>query len=79
MRGDEQVLDFLNEQLRLPTGCAAASRTCAASPMSPARTSFEAILADEETHIDYLETQLGLIEQLSEPLYLAQLVEQPSD
>jgi bacterioferritin len=47
--------------------------------MSPARTSFEAILADEETHIDYLETQLGLIEQLSEPLYLAQLVEQPSD
>ena len=40
---------------------------------------FEAILADEETHIDYLETQLGLVEQLGEPLYLAQLVEQPSD
>jgi bacterioferritin len=40
---------------------------------------FEAILADEETHIDYLETQLGLVEQLGEPLYLAQLVEQPSE
>jgi bacterioferritin len=40
---------------------------------------FEAILADEEQHIDYLETQLGLITQLGEPLYLAQLVEQPSD
>ncbi len=40
---------------------------------------FEAILADEEHHIDYLETQLGLIEQLGEPLYLAQLLEQPSD
>jgi bacterioferritin len=40
---------------------------------------FEAILADEETHIDYLETQLGLVEQLGEPLYLAQLVGQPSD
>ncbi len=40
---------------------------------------FEAILADEEQHIDYLETQLGLIGQLGEPLYLAQLVQQPSD
>ena len=40
---------------------------------------FEAILADEEGHIDYLETQLGLITQLGEPLYLAQLVEQPDD
>ena len=40
---------------------------------------FEGILADEEQHIDYLEIQLGLISQLGEPLYLAQLVEQPSD
>jgi bacterioferritin len=40
---------------------------------------FEAILADEEQHIDYLETQLGLVEKLGEPLYLAQLIEQPSD
>jgi bacterioferritin len=40
---------------------------------------FEDILADEEQHIDYLETQLGLVSQLGEQLYLAQLVEQPSD
>ena len=40
---------------------------------------FEDILKDEEEHIDYLEIQLGLITQLGEPLYLAQLVEQPSD
>jgi len=40
---------------------------------------FEDILADEEEHIDYLETQLGLVNQLGEQLYLAQLVEQPSD
>ena len=40
---------------------------------------FEDILQDEEQHIDYLEIQLGLITQLGEPLYLAQLVEQPSD
>jgi bacterioferritin len=39
---------------------------------------FEAILADEESHIDYLETQVKLVEQLGEQLYLAQLVEQPS-
>jgi bacterioferritin len=40
---------------------------------------FEDILGDEEEHIDYLETQLGLIGQLGEQLYLAQLVEQPDD
>ena len=40
---------------------------------------FEAILADEEGRIDYLETQLRLVETLGEQLYLAQLVEQPSD
>ena len=39
---------------------------------------FEDILADEEHHVDYLETQLGLIEKLGEQLYVAQLVEQPS-
>src|ERR1700689_5513974 len=38
---------------------------------------FEAILADEEHHVDYLETQLGLVEQLGEQLYLAQLIDQP--
>jgi bacterioferritin len=38
---------------------------------------FESILTDEESHIDYLETQLGLITQLGEPLYLAQFIEQP--
>jgi bacterioferritin len=38
---------------------------------------FEAILADEEQHIDYLETQLALLESLGEPLYLSQLIEQP--
>jgi bacterioferritin len=39
---------------------------------------FEDILADEEGHIDYLETQLGLVETLGEQLFLAQLVVQPS-
>jgi len=39
---------------------------------------FESILADEEEHIDYLDTQLDLIEKLGEALYIAQQIEQPS-
>jgi bacterioferritin len=38
---------------------------------------FEDILAAEESHVDYLETQLSLIENLGEQLYLSQLVERP--
>jgi bacterioferritin len=38
---------------------------------------FETILADEEGHVDYLETQLGLIESLGEALYLASVTEHP--
>jgi bacterioferritin len=39
---------------------------------------FEDILADEEHHIDYLETQLALIEKLGEALYLQNVTEHPS-
>jgi bacterioferritin len=39
---------------------------------------FEEILADEEHHIDYLETQLALIDTLGEPLYLQNVSEHPS-
>ncbi|MDQ3905949.1 MAG: bacterioferritin [Actinomycetota bacterium] len=38
---------------------------------------FEDILASEEEHIDYLETNLELIGKLGEQLYLSQLVERP--
>lgn len=39
---------------------------------------FEDILADEESHIDYLETELALMESLGEQLYLARYAEPPS-
>jgi bacterioferritin len=38
---------------------------------------FEKLLADEEDHIDYLETQLELMTKLGDQLYLAQLVDRP--
>ncbi|MFF4013706.1 bacterioferritin [Streptomyces sp. NPDC001843] len=38
---------------------------------------FEDILANEEHHIDYLDTQLELLDKLGEALYIAQLIEQP--
>jgi bacterioferritin len=39
---------------------------------------FEDILADEEHHVDYLETQLRLLETLGEALYLQNVTEHPS-
>jgi bacterioferritin len=38
---------------------------------------FEDILADEEHHVDYLETQLHLLETLGEQLYLQNVTEHP--
>jgi bacterioferritin len=38
---------------------------------------FEDILADEEHHIDYLETQLRLLETLGEQLYLQNVTKHP--
>jgi bacterioferritin len=40
---------------------------------------FESILEDEEEHVDYLETELALLEQLGEQLYLQRYAEPPGD
>ncbi|MCW2885874.1 MAG: bacterioferritin [Streptosporangiaceae bacterium] len=40
---------------------------------------FERILADEEEHVDYLETELGLLRTLGEALYLQRFTEAPGD
>lgn len=39
---------------------------------------FEQILTDEEHHIDYLETQLGLVEKLGEARYLQNVTAHPA-
>jgi bacterioferritin len=40
---------------------------------------FEDILADEEQHIDYLETELSLVQALGEQNYLQRLTEAPGE
>ncbi|WP_433192835.1 bacterioferritin [Nocardia sp. CA-107356] len=40
---------------------------------------FEQILEDEEQHVDYLETELALVEKLGEPLYLQRFTDVPED
>jgi bacterioferritin len=47
---------------------------CRAKGDSTTALLFEEILADEEKHIDYLETQIELIQKLGEQLYLSQLL-----
>ena len=44
---------------------------------SPFAGVLEKILADEELHIDYLETQLELMGKMGEELYMAQCVSRP--
>jgi bacterioferritin len=50
---------------------------CAGTKAITTTNLFEDILASEEDHIDYLETNLELIDKLGEQLYLSQLVQRP--
>lgn len=43
------------------------------------RDLFKSILEDEEHHIDYLDTQLEILEKIGEALYIQSLIEQPED
>jgi bacterioferritin len=43
------------------------------------RDLFGSILKDEEHHIDYLDTQLEILEKIGEPLYIQSLIEQPEE
>ena len=51
---------------------------CRAKEDSTSAFLLEKIIADEENHVDYLETQLQLMDKLGEELYLAQCVSRPA-
>jgi bacterioferritin len=53
----------------------ASANACAAAGDNGSKELFEKLLADEEGHADWLETQLGLIEQLGLENYLSQQLE----
>ncbi|BBY53525.1 bacterioferritin [Mycobacterium koreense] len=50
---------------------------CREKQDSTSATLLEHIMAEEEDHIDYLQTQLELMDKLGEELYLAQCVSRP--
>ncbi len=50
---------------------------CRSKQDSTSAALLEGIIADEESHVDYLETQLELMEKLGEQLYAAQCVSRP--
>ena len=66
------ALDLEKEAIvRLNLGIAA----CVAEADNGTRHLFESVLVDEEEHADFLETQLELVRQLGDALYLTQQVE----
>ena len=77
----ENVPECLNGDLKVELGgrenLIEAIAYCESCKDYVSRELFEHILEDTEEHIDYLETQLGLLEQLGEPLYIAQHVSPP--
>jgi bacterioferritin len=50
---------------------------CREKQDSTSASLLEGIVADEENHVDYLETQLQLMDKLGEELYAAQCVSRP--
>jgi bacterioferritin len=64
---EREVVDRLKPGIRL---CREHEDTTSANLL-------ETILADEEQHIDYLTTQVNLMDHLGEQLYLAQCVSRP--
>jgi len=61
---EEEAIPRLNTAIAL----------CRESGDNGTRALLEKILVDEEEHLDWLETQLGLIEQVGETAYLAEQI-----
>jgi len=69
----QNVKEVLEADLQAEVGARAlyqeAATYCASVADYPSRDLFEALMADEEDHIDFLETQLDLVAQLGVQLY----------
>ncbi len=76
----KDVKEQLKNDLALERGAVTsynhAVETCRKAGDNATADFLKEILKDEEGHVDYLETQLGLIEQLGLPTYLSQQLEE---
>lgn len=68
----EQLESDLKLEAEAMTKLKAGIKTCLAAADHGTRELFEHILVDEEKHIDWIEAQLGIIEAIGLPNYLAQ-------
>src|SRR5262249_39017467 len=73
----EQFQADLSVELEVVDRLRPAINSCRAKGDITTANLFEKILVNEEEHIDYLETQLSLMDSLGEPIYLAQCVSRP--
>lgn len=74
LRIGQNVTEVLEADLRAEVEARALYQEAAAYCQSindhPSKNLFEELMADEEGHIDFLETQLELVKRLGEPLYM---------
>lgn len=78
IKASASVPDLLRRQLEMERGAVAAynasAKICQEAGDNGSKELFEALLKDEEGHTDFLETQLGVIEQTGLENYLAQQI-----
>lgn len=78
----ENVPEQLGADLALEytalTNLRAAIKVCFETADHTSRELFEEILEDEEQHVDWLETQLGLIKEIGKERYLAEQMKKES-
>jgi bacterioferritin len=70
----KSVKEILANDLEAEIGARAlyqeAADYCVSVKDFPSKDLFEALMSDEEGHIDFLETQIGLLEKMGEGLYM---------
>jgi len=74
-----EVLDHdMAGQQRARPGLNAAAESAAGAHDATTRILIEGILADEELHLAWLQTEIDLYDRLGEPLYIANRLAAPS-